>query len=55
MYNSSINIIGGDAYNIMIEESLRVGMIAGRIVSKAIYISVGSLITFLSSFKYFKD
>lgn len=47
--------VGGDAYNIMIEASLRGGMIAGRIISKSIYISVGSLITFLSAFKYFKD
>ncbi|MCM1060593.1 MAG: hypothetical protein NC452_09880 [Eubacterium sp.] len=39
--------VGGDAYNIQIEASLRGGIIAGRTVAKAILISVGTLELFL--------
>ncbi|MCF0147874.1 MAG: zinc ribbon domain-containing protein [Clostridium sp.] len=47
--------VGGDAYNIMIEASLRGGKIAGRIIARSVYISIGSLITLVSSFKYFNN
>lgn len=39
--------VGGDAYNIQIEASLRGGIIAGRTVAKAVLISVGTLELFL--------
>lgn len=40
--------VGGDAYNIQIEASIRGGIIAGRTVAKAVLISIGILILFLS-------
>ena len=39
--------VGGDAYNIQIEASLRGGIIAGRTVAKAVLISIGTLELFL--------
>lgn len=39
--------VGGDAYNIQIESSLRGGIIAGRTVAKAVLISVGVLELYL--------
>ncbi|MDE7295114.1 MAG: hypothetical protein K2N72_11875, partial [Oscillospiraceae bacterium] len=39
--------VGGDAYNIQIEASLRGGIIAGRTAAKAILISAGVLELFL--------
>lgn len=43
--------VGGDAYNFIIEASLRGGQIAGACASKAIYIAVGLLIACLSALK----
>lgn len=40
--------VGGDAYNIIIEASLRGGIIAGRTAAKAILISVGVLQLFFA-------
>lgn len=38
--------VGGDAYNIMIEASLRGGIIAGRTVAKTIFIVSGIVFCF---------
>ncbi|MGI6248763.1 MAG: hypothetical protein ACOYJX_05105 [Acutalibacteraceae bacterium] len=43
--------VGGDAYNFIIEASIRGGKIAGAFAQKAIYIGVGLLITCLSALK----
>ena len=40
--------VGGDAYNIQIEASLRGGIIAGRTVAKTVLITVGVMVLFLS-------
>lgn len=40
--------VGGDSFNIQIEASLRGGIIAGRIASKSVFISVGILLLFIS-------
>lgn len=45
--------VGGDAYNIQIEASLRGGIIAGRTAAKAILISVGALELVLTLMIYF--
>ena len=48
--------VGGDAYNIQIEASLRGGEIAGAKAEKAIYISSGVILLFLSfAFEYCFD
>lgn len=39
--------VGGDAYNIQIEASLRGGIIAGRTIAKAVLISSGVILFFL--------
>lgn len=44
--------VGGDAYNIQIEASLRGGIIAGRTVAKAVLISVGTLQLFIVLISY---
>ncbi|WP_288479400.1 hypothetical protein [uncultured Clostridium sp.] len=41
--------VGGDAYNYIIESSLRGGKIAGAIISKAIYVIGGSIMILISS------
>lgn len=40
--------VGGDAYNYIVEASLRGGEIAGGIISKAIYFSVAAVLIVLS-------
>ena len=40
--------VGGDAYNIQIEASIRGGQIAGNTIAKYMLISIGSLQLFLS-------
>lgn len=47
--------VGGDAYNIQIEASLRGGIIAGRTAAKAIFISVGILQLFFSLGAFVSD
>lgn len=37
--------VGGDAYNAIIESSLRGGIIAGKMISKAVYITGGLIIS----------
>lgn len=44
--------INGDAYNYMIEASLRGGKIAGVMISKCVYIVIGLLISCISSLKF---
>ena len=43
--------VGGDAYNIMIEASLRGGTISGRMISKAIY-EVGGIIVLIAGIAF---
>ena len=43
--------VGGDAYNYIIESSLRGGVIAGKIVKRALYICTGIIISFISLIK----
>lgn len=45
--------VGGDAYNFIIEASLRGGRIAAALISKCIYISVGLLISCMSVLKIY--
>ncbi len=44
--------VGGDAYNYMIEASIKGGMIAAANICKHMYICTGVLIVFISLFKY---
>lgn len=48
---SMTEYVGGDAYNFIIEASLRGGQIAGAQMTKAIYIAVGLLIACVSALK----
>ena len=48
---SMTEYVGGDAYNFIIEASLRGGKIAAAQISKCIYISVGLLIACVSALK----
>lgn len=46
--NGYTEYVGGDAYNIQIEASLRGGEIAGGTTARAVYISFGIVLLFLS-------
>lgn len=43
--------VGGDAYNYIIESSIRAGKISGAMTQRAVYIAVGVMMTFLATFK----
>ena len=43
--------VGGDAYNFIIEASLRGGKIAGAMIAKCVYIAVGLLIACIAALK----
>lgn len=43
--------VGGDAYNFIIEASLRGGRIAGALITKCVYIAVGLLISCMAAMK----
>lgn len=47
--------VGGDAYNYMIEASLRGGQIAGATISKSIYIVGGVIVSTIFAFKYIDE
>lgn len=48
---SMTEYVGGDAYNFIVEASLRGGRIAATQISKGVYISVGLLIACISALK----
>lgn len=48
---SMMEYVGGDAYNYIIESSLRGGHIAGAQITKSIYIAIGLLISCISALK----
>lgn len=48
---SMTEYVGGDAYNFIIEASLRGGRIAGAMITKCIYIAVGLLISCVAALK----
>lgn len=46
--------VGGDAYNYIIEASIRGGKIGAQMITKALYICTGTLVTLISFINYFK-
>ena len=42
--NDATRYVGGDAYNYIIEASIKGGKISGATVAKAVYISIGTLL-----------
>lgn len=46
-----VDYVGGDAYNYIMEASLRGGQIAGAMITKAVYTAVGLLISCVSVLK----
>lgn len=53
--NSYEEYVGGDAYNIQIEASIRGGEIAGAKAAKATYISSGCILFVLSGLNLYKQ
>lgn len=46
-FNVIRKYVGGDAYNAIIEASVRGGIIAGAVISKAVYVTGGLILTCL--------
>lgn len=50
IYNPT-TYVGGDAYNYIIESSIRGGTISGAMTKQAVYIASGAMMILISSFK----